>query len=111
MVWGLVKLWGQRSELIEVAGPDFEDNEWGFGQVAALFTWLPIPVEISYKLNDWMKQQSSIWSQFQAAVAPYGELRNDDRQGMDVAMAPATTANKGGVVAREHLQGPGDGSV
>ncbi|EHK17822.1 uncharacterized protein TRIVIDRAFT_136014, partial [Trichoderma virens Gv29-8] len=51
MVWGLVKLWGQRSELIKVAGPEFEDNEWGFGQVAALFTWLPIPVEISYKLN------------------------------------------------------------
>lgn len=51
MIWGLVKLWGQRGELIKVAGPDFEDNEWGFGQVAALFTWLPIPVEISYKLN------------------------------------------------------------
>ncbi|KAL6694281.1 hypothetical protein J3F84DRAFT_395948 [Trichoderma pleuroticola] len=52
MVWGLVKLWGQRGELIKLVGPHVEDNEWGFGQVAALFTWLPIPVEISYKLNE-----------------------------------------------------------
>ncbi|UKZ80087.1 hypothetical protein TrVFT333_007852 [Trichoderma virens FT-333] len=111
MVWGLVKLWGQRSELIKVAGPEFEDNEWGFGQVAALFTWLPIPVEISYKLNDWMKEQSSTWSRFQAVAAPYGESRNDDRQGEHVAMAPATTANKGGTVAQIRSQGSGDGSV
>ncbi|KAK4065843.1 uncharacterized protein Triagg1_8395 [Trichoderma aggressivum f. europaeum] len=111
MVWGLVKLWDQRGELIKVAGADFEDNEWGFGQVAALFTWLPIPVEISYKLNDWMKERSSTWYRFQAAVAPYGESRNGERQGEHIAMAPATTANKGGVLAQEHPQDSGDGSV
>ncbi|KAK0761620.1 hypothetical protein N5P37_006573 [Trichoderma harzianum] len=111
MIWGLVKLWGQRGELIKVAGPDFEDNEWGFGQVAALFTWLPIPVEISYKLNDWMKERSSTWYRFQASIAPYGESKNGEKQGEHIAMAPATTATKGGVFTQAHSQDSGDGSV
>jgi hypothetical protein len=51
MIWGLVILWQQRNELVKIAVPNFEDNEWGFGQVAALFTWLPIPIELSYAVN------------------------------------------------------------
>jgi hypothetical protein len=62
-------------------------------------------------LVDWMKERCSAWCRIQVAVAPYGELTNDDRQGVDVAMAPATTATKGGTVTQENLHGSGDGSV
>jgi hypothetical protein len=48
---GLVFLWKQRNELKSVAGGEFQDDQWGFGQVAALFIWVPIPVEISYRIN------------------------------------------------------------
>ena len=51
MAVGLATLWRQRGQLREVAGDDFEDHIWGFGQVAALFTWIPIPVEMSYRVN------------------------------------------------------------
>jgi hypothetical protein len=55
MVVGLVTLWRQRGELRAVAGDHFEDQVWGFGQVAALFTWIPIPVEMSYRVNgEWL---------------------------------------------------------
>jgi hypothetical protein len=51
MFLGLVFLWDQRNELKLVAAQDFQDNQWGFGQVAALFIWAPIPVEILYHIN------------------------------------------------------------
>jgi len=55
MVVGLVTLWRQRGQLRAVAGDYFEDHVWGFGQVAALFTWIPIPVEMSYRVNgEWL---------------------------------------------------------
>lgn len=63
------------------------------------------------RLLDWMKERSSTWSRIQATVAPYSESKKDGRQGVDVAMAPATTANKGGTVAQEILHNSSDGFV
>lgn len=52
MVLGLVMMWRQRNHLKSVAGMHFEDDVWGFGQVAALFIWAPIPVEFLYIFLD-----------------------------------------------------------
>ncbi|ERF77026.1 hypothetical protein EPUS_07932 [Endocarpon pusillum Z07020] len=52
MVTGLVMMWRQRNHLHSVAGEQFEDDDWGFGQIAALFIWAPIPVEIFFVLHD-----------------------------------------------------------
>lgn len=51
MVTGLVMMWRQRNHLHSVAGEQFEDDDWGFGQIAALFIWAPIPVEILFVLH------------------------------------------------------------
>ncbi|KAH8900515.1 hypothetical protein GQ53DRAFT_776313 [Thozetella sp. PMI_491] len=51
MLWGHSQSWRLRSYLITVARGDFEDNQWGFGQVAAMFTWVPIALEAVYKVN------------------------------------------------------------
>jgi hypothetical protein len=51
MFWGLELLWAQRNDLRNVVGQNFQDDLWGFGQVAALFIWAPVPVEISYHIH------------------------------------------------------------
>lgn len=51
MVLGLAMVWRQREHLRVVVGEDFEDDVWGFGQVAALFIWAPVPVEVLDLLN------------------------------------------------------------
>lgn len=51
MVVGLTMMWRQRKHLRSVARDQFEDDQWGFGQIAALTIWAPIPVELLYILN------------------------------------------------------------
>lgn len=51
MLFGLAMVWRQREHLRVVVGDKYEDDVWGFGQVAALFIWAPIPVEIFHILN------------------------------------------------------------
>jgi hypothetical protein len=51
MVVGLTMMWRQRRYLQSLARDQFEDNTWGFGQIAALTIWAPIPVELLYILN------------------------------------------------------------
>jgi hypothetical protein len=52
MILGLTMMWRQRMYLRSVAGDKFEDDTWGFGQVAALFIWAPIPIELLYLIQD-----------------------------------------------------------
>lgn len=52
MITGLLMMWRQRKHLRSVAAEQFEDDAWGFGQVAALFIWAPIPVELLYIFLD-----------------------------------------------------------
>jgi hypothetical protein len=51
MVVGLTMMWRQRNHLRSLARDQFEDDQWGFGQIAALTIWAPIPVELLYILN------------------------------------------------------------
>ncbi|EAW25583.1 uncharacterized protein NFIA_044020 [Aspergillus fischeri NRRL 181] len=51
MVLGLTMMWRQRRHLRSLARDKFEDDQWGFGQIAALTIWVPILVELLYILN------------------------------------------------------------
>lgn len=51
MVVGLTMMWRQRRHLRSLARDQFEDDKWGFGQIAALTIWAPILVELLYILN------------------------------------------------------------
>jgi len=51
MLFALAMVWRQRQHLRRVVGEKFEDDIWGFGQVAALFIWAPVPVELLSILN------------------------------------------------------------
>jgi uncharacterized SAM-binding protein YcdF (DUF218 family) len=51
MVVGLTMMWRQRNHLRSLARDQFEDDAWGFGQVAALTIWAPVVVELLYILN------------------------------------------------------------
>ncbi|OQE80886.1 hypothetical protein PENNAL_c0043G01427 [Penicillium nalgiovense] len=51
MVVGLTMMWRQRRHLRSLARDQFEDDQWGFGQIAALTIWAPIVVELIYILN------------------------------------------------------------
>jgi hypothetical protein len=51
MVVGLTMMWRQRRHLRSLARDQFEDDKWGFGQIAALTIWAPILVEMLYILN------------------------------------------------------------
>jgi hypothetical protein len=38
----------KRDVMKSVTGPDFEDNQWGFGQIIALFLWAPLLIQSAY---------------------------------------------------------------
>ncbi|OJJ08463.1 hypothetical protein ASPVEDRAFT_66429 [Aspergillus versicolor CBS 583.65] len=69
MVVGVVMMWRQRRHLRSLARDEFEDDEWGFGQIAALTIWAPIPVELIYILNDLLQRQSERWHRWNASLS------------------------------------------
>ncbi|KAL4988822.1 hypothetical protein BDW68DRAFT_85123 [Aspergillus falconensis] len=69
MVLGLTMMWRQRRHLRSLARDKFEDDEWGFGQIAALTIWAPIPVELLYILNDLAQRGSSRWSRWNQTIS------------------------------------------
>ncbi|KAL3477015.1 hypothetical protein BJX99DRAFT_270169 [Aspergillus californicus] len=71
MVLGLTMMWRQRKHLRSLADDQFEDDAWGFGQIAALTIWAPIPVEFLYILNDLAQRKSSRWNRWNQAVSAY----------------------------------------
>lgn len=44
----VVEMERTRNVMRAVTGPEFEDNQWGFGQVIALFLWLPLCIQAIY---------------------------------------------------------------
>lgn len=42
----LVQMQAKRNAMRAIAGPDYGDNKWGFGQVISVFVWLPIALKI-----------------------------------------------------------------
>jgi hypothetical protein len=69
MVVGLTMMWRQRRYLQSLARDQFEDNTWGFGQIAALTIWAPIPVELLYILNDLAQKKSARWNHWNQAIS------------------------------------------
>ncbi|KAL4864708.1 hypothetical protein BDV12DRAFT_200872 [Aspergillus spectabilis] len=61
MIVGLEMMWRQRRHLKSLARDQFEDDQWGFGQIAALTIWAPIAVELIYILNDLAQRKSRRW--------------------------------------------------
>lgn len=57
---GISMMWRQRKHLRSVAGEKFEDDTWGFGQVAALFVWAPIPLSVLGVFHRKFSQDSCI---------------------------------------------------
>ncbi len=48
MLFSLGHMQANRTAIKTLAGPEFEDNKWGFGQVVALFIWIPSSVNVVY---------------------------------------------------------------
>lgn len=49
LAWALLAYFSMlREEIIETAGAADEANEWGFGQVLTLGTWVPVVLEWLY---------------------------------------------------------------
>ncbi|KAL4747400.1 hypothetical protein BDW72DRAFT_206490 [Aspergillus terricola var. indicus] len=71
MVLGLTMMWRQRRHLKSLARDEFEDDEWGFGQIAALTIWAPIPVELLYIINDLAQRRSSRWSHWNQTIGAF----------------------------------------
>ncbi|KAL4886209.1 hypothetical protein BJY04DRAFT_213741 [Aspergillus karnatakaensis] len=69
MVVGLTMMWRQRRHLHKLVREEFEDDQWGFGQIAALTIWAPIPVEVLYILNDFAQRKSTRWRGWNRAVS------------------------------------------
>ncbi|KZP20591.1 hypothetical protein FIBSPDRAFT_826925 [Athelia psychrophila] len=46
----LVRMEQIRTIMQHIAGPDFADNQWGFGQVVSLFLWVPVCTQAIYCL-------------------------------------------------------------
>ncbi|KZP20587.1 hypothetical protein FIBSPDRAFT_1044839 [Athelia psychrophila] len=44
----LVRMQQTRTIMQHIAGPDFADNQWGFGQVVSLFLWVPVCAQAIY---------------------------------------------------------------
>ncbi|KAL4926662.1 uncharacterized protein BDV17DRAFT_268878, partial [Aspergillus undulatus] len=71
MVVGLTMMWRQRRHLRSLARDDFADDEWGFGQIAALTIWAPILVELIYVLNDLVQRKSERWSRWNSTLSVF----------------------------------------
>ncbi|KAL5043259.1 hypothetical protein BDW71DRAFT_188266 [Aspergillus fruticulosus] len=71
MVLGLTMMWRQRRHLRSLARDQFEDDQWGFGQIAALTIWAPIPVELLYILNDLAQRKSVRWNRWNQAISVF----------------------------------------
>ncbi|KAL6232347.1 hypothetical protein BDW75DRAFT_217918 [Aspergillus navahoensis] len=69
MVLGLTMMWRQRRHLKSLARDKFEDDEWGFGQIAALTIWAPITVELLYIINDLAQRWSARWSRWNQTIS------------------------------------------
>ena len=48
MLVELAEMERTRSAMKEITGSDFQDNQWGFGQVIALFLWMPLCIQMVY---------------------------------------------------------------
>ncbi|KAL4862624.1 hypothetical protein BDV12DRAFT_207109 [Aspergillus spectabilis] len=71
MVVGLTMMWRQRRHLRSLARDQFEDDQWGFGQIAALTIWAPVLVELLYILNDLVQRKSESWNRWNQTISVF----------------------------------------
>jgi hypothetical protein len=50
VIYEMVQLQGKRLFMKAVTGSNFVDNQWGFGQVIAIFLWIPLVIQAIYYL-------------------------------------------------------------
>jgi hypothetical protein len=48
VIYEMVQLQGKRLFMKAVTGSNFVDNQWGFGQVIAIFLWIPLVIQVIY---------------------------------------------------------------
>lgn len=60
VLFSLSRVAASRRDLRGAVGADFDDDEWGFGQVLAVFIWLPITFKVIRLL--WREYARVIWS-------------------------------------------------
>jgi hypothetical protein len=48
VVFMMYELEVTRSDLRFIVGAEYQDDEWGFGQVIAVFLWIPLCFKIMY---------------------------------------------------------------
>ena len=48
MLVELAEMERTRNIMKEITGANFQDNQWGFGQVIALFLWMPLCIQLVY---------------------------------------------------------------
>ena len=48
MIYLMCVLEGTRNYLRSIIGVDFQDDQWGFGQVIAVFVWIPLCLRVTY---------------------------------------------------------------
>lgn len=71
MAYSFAKMHLARVQLARLNEDDYEDNEWGFGQIIALFIWIPLLVELSLPLlfaGSRLLRLSAVWRQAKEAV-------------------------------------------
>lgn len=47
MIYYTVEMTRKRSIMRAIAGPRYQENEWGFGQIIALFVWVPVLLKLA----------------------------------------------------------------
>ncbi|KAM7211993.1 hypothetical protein V8F06_012622, partial [Rhypophila decipiens] len=81
-VWLLLEdLLATRRQMQVLAGDKYEDNRWGFGQIAAVMTWVPVVQEVLFAIIRTVKYYRSVAEACQHdtnRVAPVGLLAGRD---------------------------------
>jgi magnesium-transporting ATPase (P-type) len=67
MLYCLVRMQENRAVIKSLAGPDFEDDKWGFGQVVAVFVWIPLAFNITVWIIQLLCAEKGQYS-FQIAI-------------------------------------------
>ncbi|KAJ5774947.1 hypothetical protein N7457_009843 [Penicillium paradoxum] len=98
MVVGLTMMWRQRKHLRSLARDQFEDDQWGFGQIAALTIWAPILVELIYILNDLVQRKSERWHRVNEKISLSFSPKTlqEDETGTPISTPPLEMKQQGG---------------
>jgi hypothetical protein len=95
--WSFAKMHVIREQLTQNTKGSVEDNEWGFGQVVAIFLWIPLLLESLGFLFVGLKAVlgASSWTALSMALSAWERLRNGNSASREDAELPvAETLNR-----------------